>query len=176
MGPVSKLPPRNDNGLPPDQQPWREEFPYHWDADEAVTRREFVRFAVLTSGALFIGTVVLGILGRLDSRVRKKRALIAKTNELQPGEAKYFHYPNSGDQAMLLRLKNGNYVAYSQKCTHLSCAVYYQAKQNTLHCPCHEGYFDPTTGDPTAGPPQRPLPSITLEMQGGDIYATEMKP
>lgn len=159
-----------------DEQPWRQQFPYHWDADEAVTRREFVRFAVLTSGALFVGTVVLGILGKLDSRKRTKRQLIMKTGELEPGHAKYFHYPNSGDQAMLLRLDDGSYVAYSQKCTHLSCAVYYEPNKDTLHCPCHEGYFDPATGEPTAGPPQRRLPRIAIEEQGGNLYATEMTP
>ena len=37
-------------------QRWREEFPLHWDADESVGRREFLRFTVLTSGALFVGT------------------------------------------------------------------------------------------------------------------------
>lgn len=159
-----------------EQRQWREEFPYHWDADEAVTRREFVRFAVLTSGALFVGTVVLGILGKLDSRKRTKRQLIMKAGELEPGTAKYFHYPHSGDQAMLLRLDDGSYAAYSQKCTHLSCAVYYEAKRDTLYCPCHEGFFDPTTGEPTAGPPQRRLPRITVVEDGGNLYATEMTP
>ncbi|MBN9493849.1 Rieske 2Fe-2S domain-containing protein [bacterium] len=173
---MSRIPGRDYRQQLAEEEPWRQQFPYHWDADEAVTRREFVRFAVLTSGALFVGTVVLGILGKLDSRKRTKRQLIMKVGELEPGHAKYFHYPNSGDQAMILRLNDGSYAAYSQKCTHLSCAVYYQPKENTLHCPCHEGYFDPVTGEPTAGPPQRRLPRITVEEQGGNLYATEMNP
>jgi len=29
---------------------WRAEFPYHWDADDFVSRRELLRLAVMTSG------------------------------------------------------------------------------------------------------------------------------
>ncbi len=33
-------------------------------------------------------------------------------------------------------------VAFSQKCTHLGCVVYYEADEGRWHCPCHEGNFD----------------------------------
>ena len=32
--------------------------------------------------------------------------------------------------------------------------------------------FDLTSGDPTAGPPRRPLPRIHLQIRDGAIYAT----
>jgi len=35
----------------------RSEFPYHWDVDEFTTRRDLLRMAVLTSGAIFAATV-----------------------------------------------------------------------------------------------------------------------
>lgn len=62
-------------------------------------------------------------------------------------------------------------VAYSRVCTHLSCAVFWDAGAARLECPCHEGFFDPQTGMVTAGPPPRPLPRIALELSGRDIYA-----
>ena len=37
-------------------------------------------------------------------------------------------------------------VAYSQKCTHLSCAVIPRPEKGVLHCPCHEGFFDLRSG------------------------------
>jgi Rieske Fe-S protein len=163
-------------GEPPPDEPWREQFPYHWDADEAVNRREFVRIAVLTSGALFAGTVGLAFLGKFDDRKRGERKEIAKVSDVKPGSALYFNYPGDGDQAMLLRLPDGEWVAYSQKCTHLSCAVYYQPEKTRLFCPCHDGVFDPATGGPTAGPPQRRLPRIVLEIDDNVIYAMEMEP
>jgi len=64
------------------------------------------------------------------------------------------------------------YVAYSQKCTHLSCAVIPQPEEGVLHCPCHEGYFDLRSGRPIAGPPNRPLPRIHLDVRDGAIFAT----
>jgi len=62
--------------------------------------------------------------------------------------------------------------SYSQKCTHLACAVIPQPERGVLHCPCHEGYFDLRSGRPIAGPPSRPLARILLEVRGRDIYAT----
>jgi Rieske Fe-S protein len=41
-----------------------------------------------------------------------------------------------------------------------------------FHCPCHEGIFDLRTGGVIAGPPPRPLPRITIQLHGDDIYAT----
>jgi Rieske Fe-S protein len=73
---------------------------------------------------------------------------------------------------VLVRLSEGELVAYSQKCTHLSCAVIPEPDQGGLRCPCHEGFFDLRSGSPTAGPPRRPLPRITLEIRGREIYAT----
>ena len=63
-------------------------------------------------------------------------------------------------------------VAYSQSCTHLSCAVVPRLQENCMHCPCHEGYFDLQSGRPIAGPPRRPLPRIALEVRQRFVYAT----
>jgi hypothetical protein len=51
----------------PAQQPmrWCRTFPYHWDADDFVARRQLLQWAVLTSRALFAGTAILAVLGRL---------------------------------------------------------------------------------------------------------------
>ena len=154
---------------------WRGEFPYHWDADALVSRRQLLRFAVYTSGALFSATALLAVLGLVRSAPSTTRQPIIAASALPVGHAHYFNYPSPEDQAMLLHLPNGEFVAYSQKCTHLSCAVYYQPDQTRLYCPCHDGVFSPATGGPIAGPPDRPLPRITLALQGDTIYATGMQ-
>src|SRR5579884_804059 len=46
-------------------QEWREEFPYHWSADELVTRRDTLRFLVAGSGALCVATGVLAAIGQI---------------------------------------------------------------------------------------------------------------
>ena len=160
----------------PGPQRWRSEFPYRWDVDEAVSRRELLRLAVLASGALFAGTAALAVLGQVSNRRRGSPRPVARASDVPEGQALYFTYPGAEDQAMLLHLPGGQFVAYSQKCTHLSCAVYYQPSRGRLYCPCHEGIFDPQTGEPTAGPPRRRLPRITLRRQGDTLVAIEETP
>jgi Rieske Fe-S protein len=84
-------------------------------------------------------------------------------------------YPGPRDQCPLVRTGEDEYVAYSQKCTHLSCAVYYSAKNDRLECPCHEGYFSIRDGSVLQGPPTRPLPRVVLERRGSDLIAVRMQ-
>ena len=155
---------------------WRAEFPYHWDADDLVSRRRFLEFAVYTSGALFGGTALLALLGLLRQPEQAEAQPVARAADVPEGQAFYFAYPSPDDQAMLLHLPGGRFVAYSQRCTHLSCAVYYQAERGRLYCPCHEGVFDPQTGEPIAGPPQRRLAQIRLRQDGDMLVAEGVEP
>jgi nitrite reductase/ring-hydroxylating ferredoxin subunit len=159
---------------PADQQPaWRQDFPIDWPQDQYVERRDFMKFLVLTSGALAVGQ--LWIAGQ--NWMRKARGLpprrrIASVDDVPVGGSLVFQYPGELDHCVLVRIADRDLVAYSQKCTHLSCAVIPRPEKGVLHCPCHEGLFDLRSGAPTAGPPSRPLPRILLEVRGQDIYAT----
>jgi len=99
------------------------------------------------------------------------RARIASISELAVGTSKMFDYPGPHEPCLLIRVSEDELVAFSQKCTHLSCAVIPKVAEGVLHCPCHEGYFDLRTGRNIAGPPPRPLPKILLEREGDEIYA-----
>jgi len=154
----------------------RAEFPYHWDADELVSRRHLLHLAVYTSGALFLSTALLAALGSLRRARPHLERLVARAADVPEGHAVYFAYPEPDDQAVLLHLPGGQFVAYSQKCTHLSCSVYFQAERERLYCPCHEGVFNLLTGDPMAGPPQRRLPHIRLRRDGDALYAVGIEP
>ncbi|MBV9358260.1 MAG: Rieske 2Fe-2S domain-containing protein, partial [Chloroflexi bacterium] len=101
---------------------------------------------------------------------------IGRASQIPEGQALYFTYPEPDAQAMLLHLPGGRFVAYSQRCTHLSCAVFYQPEQQRLFCPCHEGVFSPETGDPVAGPPQRRLEQIALRQDDDLISAVGIQP
>jgi len=151
---------------------WREEFPYPWDEDEVVTRRDTLRFLLAGSGALFLATGALAILGALPQSTNVKAVAVAKEGELAENEWKVFNFPDEYAQGILINLPGHGLVAYSDVCTHLSCAVLYQ-RDGKLHCPCHEGLFDAATGNVLAGPPIRPLPLIQLARQNGLIYAVK---
>lgn len=154
---------------------WQREFPYRWDQDEAVTRRELLRFTVYASGSLFAGTAVIATLAHARGGSPAGRLAIAREDELREGEARYFEYP-PGEQAMLVRLRTGELVAYAQRCPHLSCAVVYEDAGQRFFCPCHDGAFELRSGVPIAGPPRRPLSRVRLERSGGLVYAVGIAP
>jgi nitrite reductase/ring-hydroxylating ferredoxin subunit len=159
---------------PMGQQPrWRQDFPIDWAQDHYVERRDFMKFLVLTSLALTVGQFWIGVRNwwRRRSGVPEIRR-IAALDEIRVGGVMTFTYPGPQDDCVLVRTADNDVVAYSQKCTHLSCAVRPRVREGTIHCPCHEGYFDLRSGRPLAGPPRRPLALVRLQVQGGVVYAT----
>ncbi|MGE0511823.1 MAG: ubiquinol-cytochrome c reductase iron-sulfur subunit, partial [Acidimicrobiia bacterium] len=78
--------------------------------------------------------------------------------------------------AVLLRLADEGLVAFSQKCTHLGCVVYFEEQEDRWHCPCHEGNFDARTGAVLSGPPTRPLGRIEVEVRDGQVWALGREP
>lgn len=164
--------------VPPDGRPmadqpkWRRDFSIDWPRDQHVARREFSKFLVLTSGAFVVGQGWIAAQSLVRSRRAKPpRVRIASARDLAPGAAMMFAYPGEHDACLLIRLPDGALVAYSQKCTHLSCAVVPEVEKGILRCPCHEGIFDLASGRNIAGPPPRPLPRIEIELDGDEIYA-----
>jgi Rieske Fe-S protein len=125
---------------------------------------------------MFAGNVWIFMRSLWDRRRTEfPQVTVARSSELAPGGVKLFRYPAQNDPCILVRTPEGKLVAYSQKCTHLSCAVYYSHQNNRLECPCHEGYFAINTGDVLQGPPPRPLPAIELEQRGDDIVAVGIR-
>jgi Rieske Fe-S protein len=170
----------DDITLGPDHQPWstqprwRRDFPIDWPEDGYVARRDFVKFLVLTSFAFVVGQAWIAAKGLLRRRAHDGAAFpeqkVATLSSLAPGTATTFAYPDT-HPCLLVRDQDGQLVAYSQACTHLSCAVVPEIERGLLRCPCHEGFFDLQSGRNVAGPPQRPLPRITLDVRGDDVYA-----
>lgn len=158
--------------------PFQSEFPYERDEEAHITRREFCNFLGLTSAALFVGAAGFAGKAALDARRSESLALsvINGAEVLAPNSSLNFSYPTERDSAILIRTADGAYYAYGQKCTHLSCPVYYSRDHQRLECPCHEGAFDAATGDVLYGPPPRALDAIEIELRDGQVWATGRKP
>ena len=154
--------------------PHQAEFPYERDEEAQVTRREFCNFLFLTSGALLASTAGVAAKAAYDRTEMEtfSPARVDGAETMQPGEALNFHYPDEHDTAILIRDREGNYHAYGQKCTHLTCPVYYAKENDRLECPCHEGGFDVRTGNVLYGPPPRPLDRVVIEQRNGEVWAT----
>jgi len=144
---------------------WKRDFPYQAAGEDEVTRREFARYLVLGAGAIAVGNVGLAAWTQLRTiNTGSPRAIVA-LDAVPIGSTYLFDYPTGADPAILLRLHEREVVAFSQKCTHLGCVVYYQSDEDRWHCPCHKGNFDTVSGDVISGPPTRPLGRIEVEIR-----------
>lgn len=164
--------------MPPDGRPaadqpkWRQDFPIDWAQDEYISRRELVKFIVLTSAALTVGQFWIVLKSAFGRRTEAPApGPIAAVEELPIGGARTFTYPPGSSPRLLVRTGAAAFVAYDQQCTHLLCPVVPAVEQGRLHCPCHNGWFDLNTGQPLEGPPRRALPRILLEVRDGTVYA-----
>ncbi len=156
----------------PKPDKWRNDFPTPWSDDNYVTRRDFTKFLVLTSGALTVGSGYFVINHPRDiANEQAPTVQIAAVDEIAVGGVKLFRYPTENDPAILMRTGEQEYVAFRQRCSHLSCPVTYNHGRGSLDCPCHNGAFDAATGKVLSGPPPSPLPKIALKIEAGVIYA-----
>jgi Rieske Fe-S protein len=154
---------------------WQDEFPVYSADERYVNRRQFTKFLTLTSLAMFAGNLWILARSLFQRPSAYPRQPVAAAAELDVGGVKMFNYPTPQDPCILVRAGSDSYVAYSQKCTHLSCAVYYAKDQNRLECPCHQGFFSIADGSVLQGPPQRALPRVALEMRDGRLSAVGME-
>ena len=93
----------------------------------------------------------------------------AKVNELKNNSGKIFKFGSR--PALLLRLVDGSYRAFSAVCTHLNCTVQYRSDLREIWCACHNGLYD-LEGRNVSGPPPRPLETYEVHVQGEDVVVT----
>jgi len=137
------------------------------------TRRAFCTDLLLTSTALVLGApTVTKVVAAQDSMVAYPPRKIEGAETLLSGSGLYFNYPTRNDPAVLLRSNEGEYRAYSRRCSHAGCSVEFDAPRRCLKCPCHYGAFDARMGHVVFGPPRRPLDEIVLQIRaGGQVWA-----
>jgi arsenite oxidase small subunit len=152
---------------------WQEDFPTNTQDDQYIVRREFAKALTAGSALLVGGNAAIAAVGtwfrrpgRMDAEVH-----VGNASEIPTGGSILFRYPTHEDPCILVRTQSGVLRAYSQVCTHLSCAVVHKPDQGSLFCPCHRGNFSADDGRPIAGPPTRRLPRIWIEQRGDELYA-----
>jgi Rieske Fe-S protein len=155
---------------------WRQDFPVPNAEDSYVTRREFTKFLGLTSVALLVGTCVSAARKLVKQFLPTPAALpVANIDEIPVGGYKLFRYPTGNDPCILLRLAEHRFVAFDQRCTHLSCPVLFDNTKNQLACPCHEGFFSVEDGRPLAGPPKRALVQFSVTTENALVLVRKME-
>ena len=155
----------------------RDDFSVEWDVDRYVSRREFFKFLTLASGGLAAGSAVLAAwpILRPKGAAENLRKSVALVSDVPIGTSAQFTYPGSDDLCILVHRKNGEFDAFSRRCTHLSCPVQFQPENQRLYCPCHNGAFSIEDGSPTQGPPTSALRGIVIEVVDGEVFAVGME-
>ncbi len=80
---------------------------------------------------------------------------------LRRGEGRLVDLP--GGRVAAYRADDGAVTLLSSTCTHLGCAVAWNAVERTWDCPCHGSRFD-VDGSVLAGPAQAPLERVELKV------------
>jgi Rieske Fe-S protein len=142
------------------------------DSEPRTTRRAFCGELLLTSTGLMLAPTLSKVVAAQDSMIAYPPRKIEGAEVLLPGSSLYFNYPTRNDPAVLLRLSENEYRAYSRRCSHAGCSVDFDPRSRYLMCPCHRGAFDARVGNVMFGPPRRPLDEIVLEVRaGGQLWA-----
>ncbi|MFV0415366.1 MAG: Rieske (2Fe-2S) protein [Chthoniobacterales bacterium] len=152
------------------------DFPNERVESEHVSRREFAKFLCLVSCGLTVGSGWVAVKDKLFPPFSfKGDYFVCKVDDVPIGGTHPFQIEDSKIPFILIRLKDGSFRAYEQKCTHLACAVYYQPNIDQIVCPCHSGYFSAQDGSVLQGPPPRRLPHLNVVIKGDDVYVNEPK-
>lgn len=148
----------------------------------SLSRRQFIRIgtAVGVSAASVSVLAACGNTGTASLPARTSNEggragvmpgeAIATEGDVESNSAVPFTNEETGQPEVLIRLPEGELVAYSAVCTHQGCIVNYQQQSQKLVCPCHGGVFDPAEGGAVvSGPPPTPLPKVAFEIRDGKV-------
>ncbi|GAA4526765.1 Rieske (2Fe-2S) protein [Amycolatopsis samaneae] len=82
------------------------------------------------------------------------------------GEVKAAKGPDGSD-IVVARTAENTVAAFSAICTHQGCTVTPQGTE--LKCPCHGSVFDARTGAVKQGPAKKPLASVPVKIDNGQV-------
>ena len=98
------------------------------------------------------------------------RSVVAgRAAELKNNSGKIFKFGSK--PALLVRMPDGTFRAFTAVCTHLNCTVQYRDDLHQIWCACHNGLYD-LEGRNVSGPPPRPLEVFDVHVQGEDVVVT----
>ena len=147
-------------------------------ADIDKPRRSFLtRLATLFGGlalleAGWIATYFLG--GRRKASAAPDKSaerIVGPVERFEPGTVTAF----GQGHFYLARLDDGGFLALHRKCTHLGCAVPWNADEQRFACPCHGSAFD-IRGDVLSAPATRALDQFAVRIDNGIVKVDTSRP
>ena len=89
-----------------------------------------------------------------------------KVQDLKPNSGKIVRFGNK--PALLVRINDTEWKAFSAVCTHLNCTVQYRESRRDIWCACHNGTYN-LNGQVVSGPPPRPLEELVVQIRGDEV-------
>jgi cytochrome b6-f complex iron-sulfur subunit len=89
-----------------------------------------------------------------------------KVQDMKPNSGKIVKFGNK--PALLVRVNDTEWKAFSAVCTHLNCTVQYQEGRREIWCACHNGTYD-MDGRVASGPPPKPLEELAVKLRGDEV-------
>lgn len=143
-------------------------------SDESVTRRFFINFSLIATGAVALAGGVFPLFKYIFPSAGKGGAgtvtVKIPLSEVNVGDARFFLF--KGKPAILIRKSENDVVALSAVCTHLGCIVKYSSSDSILKCPCHAAIFD-INGKVLGGPAPASLDRFSASIEGGNVIVEE---
>jgi cytochrome b6-f complex iron-sulfur subunit len=93
-------------------------------------------------------------------------AAAGKVQDLKPNSGKIVKFGNK--PALLVRVSDTEWKAFSAVCTHLNCTVQYRDSTRQIWCACHNGTYD-MSGRVVSGPPPNPLEEYAVNLRGDEV-------
>jgi len=146
-----------------------------------VSLNDVSRRSVLRGLTLAVGGGVAGFLVARQSDAAKTKSVAAAANGYGPTSTVTNDVLTTvakvpagsgvvlgGAGVVVTKDTSGAIHAFSATCTHQGCRVS-SVSGGTINCPCHGSRFSATTGAVVQGPATRPLPTVTVTVQGDQI-------
>lgn len=93
---------------------------------------------------------------------------VASASEVPPGEMKIVE---AGEKEVVIANIDGEFVCFSNECTHRQGPMGegMLLEGGIVECPFHGGQFNVRTGEVVAAPPDEPLPTYEVQVDGDDV-------
>jgi len=125
---------------------------------------------VAASLASFFYTVARFLVPPQVAEVSVNEVAAGKVQDLKPNSGKVVKFGNK--PALLVRVNDTEWKAFSAVCTHLNCTVQYQESRREIWCACHNGTYD-LEGRVVSGPPPKPLEEMAVKIRGDEVVISK---
>jgi menaquinol-cytochrome c reductase iron-sulfur subunit len=151
--------------------------------EHSISRRGFVAGVVGILGAVIAAIIGLPAIGYLIAPALKKTESdewvpVSPVEDIPTDEPQLFSFTRTRQVGWersatsygiyVVRKGNGEFDAFSNVCTHLSCRVSWKEEQGEFICPCHDGHFA-KDGAIISGPQPRPLDRFEYKVEDGTL-------